>query len=49
MGMAKIPARFDRVVSIEAAHGNQAVTLRSTSGKQAQAKVDLDFLQVRTT
>jgi len=45
MGVAGIPAGFDRVASIRAAHGNQSVTLQSASGKQAKAEVNLDFLQ----
>jgi len=49
MGVAKIPPGFDRVGSIRAAHGNQAILLRSASGRQAKAKVNLDFLQVGTT
>lgn len=47
-GVTRIPVGFDRVVSIDATRGNQAITLRSASGKQAKADVDLDFLQVAT-
>jgi hypothetical protein len=45
MGVAAIPAGFDRVVSIQAVPGNQAIRLQSASGKQARAAVDLNFLQ----
>jgi hypothetical protein len=45
MGVARIPAGFDRVVSIQAQPGNQAVSLHSASGRRAEARVDLDFLQ----
>ncbi|HEY3863509.1 MAG TPA: hypothetical protein VGO59_16655 [Verrucomicrobiae bacterium] len=44
MGVAKIPAGFDRVVSIESQSGGRAIALRSASGRTAQAPVDLDFL-----
>jgi hypothetical protein len=49
MGVAGIPAGFDRVASIRAAHGNQAITLQSASGKQAKAEVNLDFVQAAAT
>ena len=45
MGVAAIPAGFDRVVSIEAIQGNRAILLKTASGRQAKAKVDVDFLQ----
>jgi hypothetical protein len=45
MGVAAIPAGFDRVVSIQAIGGNRAILLKSASGRQAQAAVDIDFLQ----
>jgi hypothetical protein len=45
MGVATIPAGFDRVASIQAVPGNQAIRLQSASGKQARAAVDLNFLQ----
>jgi hypothetical protein len=45
MGVASIPAGFDRVASIRAAQGNRAIILESASGRQAKAAVDLDFLQ----
>ena len=45
MGMADIPAGFDRVVSIRPVQGNRAILLKSASGKQAQAAVDVSFLQ----
>jgi hypothetical protein len=44
-GVAPIPAGFDRVVSIQAAPGNQAILLQSAGGRQAQAAVNLDFVQ----
>ena len=44
MGVARIPAGFDRVVSIEAQAGQQAIVLNSASGKQTVAAVDLAFL-----
>ncbi len=43
-GIAKIPPGFDRVKSIEAEPGRQKIVLRSASGKQAKAAVDLTFL-----
>jgi hypothetical protein len=45
MGVARIPAGFDRVVSVQAAQGDRAIRLESASGRQVQAPVDLDFLQ----
>jgi hypothetical protein len=45
MGVARIPAGFDRVTSIRAVPGNRAIILASASGRQAKAAVDLDFLQ----
>ena len=45
MGIATVPAGFDRVTSIQAARRNQAILLKSASGKQAEAAVELDFLQ----
>ncbi len=48
-GVARIPARFDRVVSIQAACGNQAITLQSASGKQVKTEVNLYFLQTAAT
>ena len=45
MGVAGIPAGFDRVVSIRAVPGNRAILLKSASGRQAQAAVDVAFLQ----
>jgi hypothetical protein len=44
MGIAKIPPGFDRVKSIEAGANQQQIILRSPSGKQAKAAVDLTFL-----
>src|ERR1019366_2064332 len=45
MGLPAIPAGFDRVVSIQAIWGKRAILLKSASGKQAKAAVDVDFLQ----
>ncbi|HWX21570.1 MAG TPA: hypothetical protein VN578_16835 [Candidatus Binatia bacterium] len=44
MGIAKIPAGFDRVTSIDSARDHQSITLRSATGKLATAAVDLSFL-----
>ncbi len=44
MGVARIPAGFDRVVSIHTLPGNQAIELRSASGKRTEAQVELDFI-----
>jgi hypothetical protein len=45
MGVARIPAGFDRVASIRAIRANQAILLQSASGRQAEAAIDLGFLQ----
>jgi hypothetical protein len=45
MGVAMIPAGFDRVVSIQGARGNRAVVLKSASGRQAVAEANPDFLR----
>jgi hypothetical protein len=45
MGVAPIPAGFDRVASIRAAQGNQAILIKSASGRQVEAAVDVDFLR----
>ncbi len=42
MAVAKIPAKFDRVVAVEAA--SDLVSLRAVNGATASAKLDLDFL-----
>jgi len=44
MGVAGIPAGFDRVVSIEALPGNRAIVLRAAGGQRAEAPVDLEFV-----
>jgi hypothetical protein len=44
MGITKIPHGFDRVESIEAEPGQRQILLRSASGKEAKAAVDLAFL-----
>ena len=45
IGVAKTPAGFDRVVSIQATQGGSAIRLESASGRQARAAVDMGFLQ----
>jgi hypothetical protein len=45
MGVARVPAGFDRVASIRAVRGNRAVLLKSASGRRVEAAVELDFLQ----
>jgi len=45
MGVAKIPAGFDRVVSIQATQRNRGIRLQSASGRHVNAPVDLGFLQ----
>jgi hypothetical protein len=45
MGVAGIPAGFDRVASIRAVQGQGAILLKSASGRQTKAAVDVDFLQ----
>lgn len=44
MGIAKIPAGFDHVASIERNPDNQGIVLESVNGKRAEAKVNMDFL-----
>ena len=44
MGVARIPAGFDQVASIQAARGNRSIVLKSASGRQAIAAVNPDFL-----
>jgi hypothetical protein len=45
MGLARVPAGFDRVASIRSVRANQAILLQSASGSKAEAAVDLGFLQ----
>ena len=45
MGVAHIPAGFDRVASIQALPGDRAISLESASGKRANSAVELGFLQ----
>jgi len=45
MGVARIPAGFDCVASIQAARDNRSVVLKSASGRQAVAAVNPDFLR----
>jgi hypothetical protein len=44
MGLARIPAGFDRVDSIQAVSGNRAIELRSSSGKRTETPVNLEFV-----
>ena len=44
MGLAGIPAGFDRVVSIQALPGHRAIELRSASGRRIETPVDLEFV-----
>ena len=44
MGVAAVPAGFDRVAAIEPGADRHSITLRAASGRKAEAKVDLDFL-----
>ena len=44
MGVAAIPAGFDRVAAIEPGADGRTITLRAASGRKAAAKVDLGFL-----
>jgi hypothetical protein len=44
MGVAAIPAGFDRVAALEPGADGKSITLRSASGRQAAVKVDLGFL-----
>ena len=44
MGTAAIPAGFDRVASIEAVPGKEAITLRSAGGREVRAAVNVGFL-----
>jgi hypothetical protein len=44
MGVAAIPAGFDRVEAIEPGADGKSITLRSAGGRKAVAKVDLGFL-----
>jgi hypothetical protein len=45
MGVAAIPAGFDRVAAIRGARWNRAVILESDSGQRVEAAVDVDFLR----
>jgi hypothetical protein len=47
MGVAAIPAGFDKVAAIEPAADGKSVTLQATGGRKAAAKVDLEFLEGR--
>jgi hypothetical protein len=44
MGLAAVPAGFDRVAAIEPGADGKSITLRAVSGRTAGAKVDLGFL-----
>ena len=45
MGVAGIPAGFDRVVSIQATSGKRVVILKSASGRRVEAAVDVGLLR----
>jgi hypothetical protein len=45
MGVAMIPAGFDRVTSIQTEKGNRSVILKSDSGRRARVAVNTDFLR----
>ena len=47
MGVTRIPAGFDRVISIEPQHGGRAIELKSASGKKARSELQIDFLSDR--
>ena len=44
MGVAAVPAGFDRVAAIEPDADGKSITLQSAGGRKAAAKVDLEFL-----
>jgi len=44
MGVAAVPAGFDRVAALEPGADGRSITLRARSGRKAAAKVDLGFL-----
>jgi hypothetical protein len=44
MGVAAVPAGFDRVAAIEPGADGKSITLQSAGGRKAAAKVDLGFL-----
>ena len=46
MGVAEIPAGFDRVNTIETCPGRNSVRFHSASGKKTEATVSVDFLRV---
>jgi hypothetical protein len=48
MGVAKIPAGFNQVASIEPAADHKSITLHAANGRKVTAKVDLEFLVGRT-
>ena len=48
MGVAAVPAGFDRVASIQEVPGKGAILLTSESGKQTKAMVHLEFLPAGT-
>ena len=45
MGVAGIPAGFDRVTAIRAVAGKRAIRLKSAGGRQVEAPVDIGFLR----
>ncbi len=48
MGVAAIPAGFDRVAAMEPGADRKSITLQSASGRKAAAKVDLGFLAFKS-
>jgi hypothetical protein len=44
MGVAAIPAGFDRVAAIQPTRAGEAIVLKSASGRRAEAAVDISFL-----
>jgi hypothetical protein len=44
MGVAAIPAGFDRVAAIEPGADRKSIILQAASGRKASARVDLGFL-----
>jgi len=45
MGVAGIPAGFERVVSIQALPGQNGIALHSAKGRRAEARVALEFMR----
>jgi hypothetical protein len=45
MGIAELPAGFDRVMVIAASSDNQSIAIKAANGKAITASVNLDFLK----